>query len=151
MNALKISGRTILTGVALTAALYVLLRTAWYSDDAYITFRSVENFVAGFGPRWNPDERVQAFTHALWFFCVSAIRALSGELYYSVYVLSIGLTLVAIAVVIQRTAVSVWCGVYATAALLSSRAFIDYSTSGLENPLSNLLLWCSSSCTSLPG
>ena len=140
MNALKISGRTILTGVALTAALYVLLRTAWYADDAFITFRSVENFVAGFGPRWNPDERVQAFTHALWFFCVSAIRAVSGELYYSVYVLSIGLTLAAIAVIIQRTAASVWCGVYATAALLSSRAFIDYSTSGLENPLTNLLL-----------
>jgi arabinofuranosyltransferase len=118
----------------------VLLRTAWYSDDSYITFRAVENFVAGFGPRWNPDERVQAFTHALWFFCVSAVRAVSGEVYYSVYALSVGLTLAAVAVIVQRTAASIWCGVYAAAALLSSRAFIDYSTSGLENPLTNLLL-----------
>ena len=140
MNTPKIPGRTIVTSVALAAALYVLLRTAWYSDDAYITFRAVENFVAGFGPRWNPDERVQAFTHALWFFVVSAVRAASGELYYSVYGLSIGLTLAAITVVIQRVAASAWHGVYAAAALLSSRAFIDYSTSGLENPLTNLLL-----------
>jgi len=128
------------TGVALAVALYVLLRTAWYSDDAYITFRAVENFVAGYGPRWNPDERVQAFTHALWFFSVSAVRAVTGEIYYSVYTLSIGLTLAAIAVVIQRLAASPWHGVYAIAALLSSRAFVDYSTSGLENPLTNLLL-----------
>ena len=129
-----------MTGVALAVALYVLLRTAWYSDDAYITFRAVENFVAGYGPRWNPDERVQAFTHALWFFCVSAVRAVTGEIYYSVYALSIGLTLAAMAVVIQRLAASPWHGVYAVAALLSSRAFVDYSTSGLENPLTNLLL-----------
>lgn len=132
--------RTILTGVALVATLYVILRTAWLSDDAYITFRAVENFVTGFGPRWNPDERVQAFTHALWFFCVSAVRALSGEVYYSVYALSIVLTLCAVAIVLQRIAASVWLGVFAAAALVSSRAFVDYSTSGLENPLTNLLL-----------
>ena len=37
-------------------------------------------------------------------------------------------------------AASTWHGVCAAAALLSSRAFVDYSTSGLENPLTNLLL-----------
>ena len=31
----------------------VLLRTAWLCDDAYITFRTVDNFINGFGLRWN--------------------------------------------------------------------------------------------------
>ena len=40
-----------------------LVRTAWLSDDAYITFRTADNLVHGYGPVWNTDERVQAFTH----------------------------------------------------------------------------------------
>jgi len=31
----------------------VLVRTAWVSDDAYMTFRTVDNFVQGHGLRWN--------------------------------------------------------------------------------------------------
>ena len=27
----------------------VLVRTAWLGDDAYITYRTVDNFVSGFG------------------------------------------------------------------------------------------------------
>ena len=119
---------------------YVLLRTAWLTDDAYITFRAVENFVAGFGPQWNPDERVQAFTHALWFFVVSAFRAVTGEVYYTVYALSIALTLVTIALVLRKLTTSLAMGLAVVLTCIGSRAFIDYSTSGLENPLTNLLL-----------
>jgi len=118
---------------------YALLRTAWLTDDAYITYRAVENFVTGFGLRWNPDERVQAFTHALWFFVVSAGRALSGEIYYTVYAISITLSLAAMALVVYRLAATAEAGLFALVAILSSRAVIDYSTSGLENPLTNLL------------
>ena len=44
---------------------YVFAQNAWISEDAYITLRSVEQLMAGNGPRWNPHERVQVFTHPL--------------------------------------------------------------------------------------
>ena len=34
--------------------------TAWVSDDAFITFRVVDNALAGHGLVWNVGERVQA-------------------------------------------------------------------------------------------
>ena len=44
----------------------VLVRTAWVSDDAYITFRTVDNFLAGYGLRWNVGERVQTLGSRAW-------------------------------------------------------------------------------------
>ena len=41
----------------------VLLRTGWLSDDAYITFRTIDNFENGHGLTWNVSERVEVFTH----------------------------------------------------------------------------------------
>ena len=38
-------------GLAAAVLLYgvVILRTAWLSEDAFITFRTVDNFIQGFG------------------------------------------------------------------------------------------------------
>jgi len=126
--------------MALIAIGVVLIRTAWLCDDAFITFRTVENFVGGIGMRWNPADRVQVFTHALWFFAVSAVRAVTGELYLTVLALSVLLTLTTVALLVWRVAASIPMAVFAALALVGSRAFVDYSTSGLENPLTNLLL-----------
>src|SRR5262245_42885370 len=38
----------------------------WVCDDAYIDFRVVGNILEGFGPVFNRDERVEAFTSPLW-------------------------------------------------------------------------------------
>jgi hypothetical protein len=43
----------------------VLIRTAWICDDAYITFRTIDNFINGYGLRWNIAERVQTYTNPL--------------------------------------------------------------------------------------
>jgi arabinofuranosyltransferase len=58
-----------LTALALFFAA-VVLRTAWVSDDAFITFRTVDNALNGAGLRWNPAERVQTYTHPLWMLLV---------------------------------------------------------------------------------
>jgi len=118
----------------------VLVRSAWVCDDAYISFRTVDNLVNGAGLRWNPDERVQAFTHPLWLLLVSAAYAATREPYYTSVALSLALSCATLWVLWRRLAVSPWNGAVAFAALLSSKAFVDYSTSGLENPLSHLLL-----------
>jgi arabinofuranosyltransferase len=53
----------LILGMALTE----LFLSAWLSDDALITVRSVLNLISGYGPSFNLDERVQSFTHPLWF------------------------------------------------------------------------------------
>ena len=50
-----------------------LLTTAWLCDDAYITFRVVDNLPGGFGLRWNTFERVQAYTNPLWMLLVTPL------------------------------------------------------------------------------
>lgn len=49
----------------------VFLNTAWVAEDAFITFRAVDNLLKGFGPVWNIGERVQVYTHPLWYFFLS--------------------------------------------------------------------------------
>ena len=48
----------ILTLVCLAAFALVLIRTAWVRDDVYFTLRTVDNFINGYGLRWNIAERV---------------------------------------------------------------------------------------------
>ena len=59
------------------------------------------------------------------------------------------MTLALVFILVTRVAVSSRHLLVCFAVLLSSKAFIDYSTSGLENPLTHLLLlvffwgwWC---------
>src|SRR5450432_1921923 len=45
---------------------YVTFVNAWCGDDPYITLRTVDNAIKGYGLTWNPYERVQVFTDPLW-------------------------------------------------------------------------------------
>jgi arabinofuranosyltransferase len=118
----------------------LLLRTAWLDDDAYITFRTVDNFLNGFGLRWNVVNRVQAYTHPLWMFTVAGAAALTGEVYFASLALSLGMSLAAVLLAAARVASTLPMAAFLLSALALSKAFVDYSTSGLENPLTHLLL-----------
>jgi len=120
---------------------WVLYRTAWLCDDAYITFRTVDHFINGHGMRWNIAERVQSFTHPLWFFLLSAGFLLSGACYYTALGISVALTLITLAGIGWVARREPFKGISLLAVLLFSQAFVDYSTSGLENPLSHTLLF----------
>jgi arabinofuranosyltransferase len=117
----------------------VLLRTAWVGDDAYFTFRTIDNFVHGYGLRWNVAERVQAYTHPLWLIVVAPFYWVTGEPYFTSIAISIVLTLATVWMILRR-APSPWSAAAGLTVLIASRAFVDYSTSGLENPLTHLLL-----------
>ena len=112
-----------------------VLRSAWVSEDAYITFRTVQNLFEGHGLRWNVSERTQTYTHPLWMFVIAGCRALSGEYFFSVIAISILFSLGAVGVLLTRVATSVPAAVLAGLALITSKSFVDYSTSGLESPL----------------
>ncbi|HEY4644324.1 MAG TPA: hypothetical protein VIH68_06365 [Bacteroidota bacterium] len=137
---LNLRGPMALYSVALFAI--VLLRNAWLCDDAYIVLRVVDNFVNGLGLIWNPGERVQAFTNPLWTFLVSGIYFFSHEAFYTVIVLSAVVSLSAVSLFAFRIAGSTATAVLGILVLTMSKAFIDFSSSGLENPITHLLLAC---------
>ena len=115
----------------------VVVRTAWISDDAYITFRTIDNWVHGYGLTWNVYERVQVYTHPLWMLLISGIYFVTREMYYTTIFASIVISSSAVALFafgIARTKTLACLGILL---LLFSKAFIDYSTSGLENPLTH--------------
>ena len=116
-----------------------LALTAWQSDDAFITFRTVDNLFQGHGLRWNTDERVQTYTHPLWMLLAVACRAVSGELYFSTLILGALLTLTSAVLLWRLNAAAPLTGLAVLLVLLGSKAFVDYGTSGLENPLTGLL------------
>jgi arabinofuranosyltransferase len=123
----------------LLVAAVILVRNAWVCDDAYISFRTVDNAVNGFGLRWNVAERVQAYTHPLWVLLLIPIYALSGEIYYTCLVISIVVTLVTLVWWLFKIAPTLGVGLSGVCLLLLSKPWIDFSVSGLENPLSHLM------------
>lgn len=118
----------------------VVIRTAWLGDDAYITFRSIDNLLHGYGFRWNVVERVQPFTHPLWALALIGPFALTGEAYFSSLAVSMLLAFAAVAIFVVRVAGSQRAALIGLAVFVFSKAFVEYSTSGLENPLTTFLL-----------
>ena len=117
-----------------------LMRTAWLNDDAAITFRSIMNFVHGYGPTYNIDERVQAYTHPLWFLIQSAVTFVFKNIIIVNYSLSIGLSLLTFWILSRYVSKNLPNAIIVAVAMILSQAFVEYSTSGLENPLSHLLI-----------
>ncbi len=126
--------------VPMVAYVFVLVQTAWLSDDAYITFRTIDNFVSGYGLRWNVAERVQVFTNPLWMFVVSVPYFFTREMFLTPLFVSIGISLLTVGLLLYQFSTNIAWGWVVGVALACSAAFVDYSTSGLENPLTHLLI-----------
>jgi arabinofuranosyltransferase len=120
--------------------LAVIVRAAWLCDDAYITLRTVDNIVNGYGPRWNVVERVQTFTHPAWMLLMTPFYAITREAYFTVIGLQLALAALMGGVCFRLLAGSVAAGAVGLAAFGTSRAFVDFSTSGLENGLAHVLI-----------
>ena len=127
----------------------IVIKNAWVGDDAFITVRTIENFLSGYGLTHNIAERVQTFTHPLWMFLQAGIyfivNRLFGiyfwaEFYYLNVLSSVIISTLVVFLLVFRNAASFLSSVIGVSILVLSKAFVDYSTSGLENPLSHLLL-----------
>ncbi|CEH30651.1 hypothetical protein AM501_25125 [Aneurinibacillus migulanus] len=135
----KINNIVIISSLILLYA-FVVVRTAWVNDDAYITFRTVDNFVNGRGLTWNVDERVQAYTNPLMMFAMSILYLFTKEVYYTSIVFSLTISLITILILSFGISKKPSLAVLGITILIFSKSFIDYSTSGLENPLTHLIL-----------
>lgn len=115
------------------------LSRAWVAEDAFITFRTVDNFVAGHGLRFNLDERVQTFTHPLWLFANVPLYVALRDICTTTVAMGLLFSTAAYVRMGSRTwrqpAVLLF-GLFLPLAL--SRSYLLYSTSGFENALSHL-------------
>jgi arabinofuranosyltransferase len=125
----------------IAAAVLLLLnvvRAAWLCDDAYVTFRTIDNWVHGYGLRWNVNERVQAYTHPLWMLFMSLLflpfRAVPVTAWLG-SLLAFGACIAILAKVFRANMLAL---VPALCALSLSSVFVEYSTSGLENPFTHV-------------
>ncbi len=119
---------------------WVLVKNAWFGDDAFISIRVVDNFLNGYGLVWNAGERVQVFSHPLWLFLLILVVALLQDPVQSIYWLSLIVSLLTISLVFLKFAKTYKHLLFGGLMIASSMAFIDFSSSGLENPLTHLLL-----------
>lgn len=136
----KVSYEVVVFYVTACLMILLMLRAAWVAEDAFITFRTVRNFLEGFGLRYNIYERVQSYTHPLWFFVISGVVSVTQEYHYTIAIFSVFLSLVTVALATRFFHHSWPVSAAFLGLLFCSKAFIDYTSSGLENPLSYFLV-----------
>ena len=129
--------RNILVTLLIIVFATVLINNAWICVDAFIGMRVVDNFVKGYGLRYNIIERVNPCTSILWVFVMSSVYYFTHEGFYTILFLQIILSVLALIIYSKINPQAAYIGV---TVLILSKAFVDYSTSGLENPLGSLLL-----------
>lgn len=118
----------------------VVINTAWMSDDAYIPLRTVYNVANGYGLTWQPHERLMTFTSPIMIFFQTIGYIVTGGVYYSDLFIVITMSIIAVLVFAFKISKTISLSLLGISAFIMSRAFIDFSTSGAENPLTHLLL-----------
>ena len=118
---------------------WAFVRTAAVTEDAFITFRVIDNALHGHGLVWNVGERVQPYTHPLWALLLLVFSAVNGDIFQTSLVLSLLLTVACVALIV-RYSQGAWTALWAVLALLFSEAFIEYSGAALENALAHALI-----------
>ncbi len=117
----------------------LMVRIAWMGDDALITLRAILNLTHGWGPGFNAFEAVQSSTHPLWFLLWMGVGSLTGDWFVPILLLSAALASGAVYLILQRVR-SVVAVIAMATALALSNAFMEYSSSGLENSLAYMFV-----------
>lgn len=114
----------------------------WVSDDGFINVRVILQLVAGHGPTYNLNERVEVGTSTLWLFFVTLGKLAAPWAEVGEVMVWLGTGFITLAMLLlglgathllpSRTAVVLPLG---TAALAGLSPFWDFGTSGLETSL----------------
>lgn len=122
----------------------LILRNSWISEDAFISLRHVDNLLAGHGPVFNPGERVEGYTHTVWFFILVFFRAIGFSPNATLLLPGLVFSLLALYIIFfrlrypgQEDGHSLH---FSAAVLIAVSPFVDFGTSGLETALSYFLL-----------
>jgi len=114
------------------------LRLSWLSDDSLITLRHILNITHGWSFGFNATENVQGYTHPLWMLAWTGLGQITQSWTISIVVFGLTLSAISLLMILHLTN-KWWLMVLAVVTALSSNAIVEYSTSGLENPLSSIL------------
>jgi hypothetical protein len=128
---------------ATLAAAAVALRQAWVCDDALITFRYVENWVAGRGLVFNPGERVEGFSNPLFVLLLAPFARAGADLFVVSQALGIVATALEAALIVRlcaRATGSLAVAAAAAALFCSDRIVAVWATGGLETAVHALLV-----------
>ncbi len=117
----------------------IFANCAWLFEDAFISFRSIEQMHAGNGPVWNPDERVQVYTSAGWYWLGYLARLFTADYMLATLFWS-ALCCAGMLALLRRFFTTDLSWLAIVVLLTTSRGVMDFSTSGLENPLGYLLV-----------
>jgi len=141
--------RAIGFAAVLAVALARAAGDAWVGEDAFITFRVIDNAVNGYGLRWNVTERVQVFTHPAWLILNAGAYALTREVANTTTAIAFACTALAVALLAigaarapaSRTRVgALFEPTVLALAWLASPTLARYATSGFETSLTLLLV-----------
>jgi arabinofuranosyltransferase len=117
-------------------------RVAWLgtlNEDAFISYRCLENLMHGLGMTWLFDMRSQPYTHPLWMLVHIPLRLVIPDVKVVGFLISFACLGGVLWCLHHRY--SGWRPGYSLVILtplLLSKCFTEYSTSGLENPLAHL-------------
>lgn len=127
------------TYMALAAFLAVAVASAWTCDDYFFSLKAAWHLWSGHCFSSHATHRVQGFTNPLWTLLLAANFNFSVGPYITTILLSLLISLATALLLPLSLARTAGGALFGLLALTCSKAFIDYSTSGLENPLSHLL------------
>ena len=126
------------SSILAVCALGLALSRVWVADDAYITFRHINQFLAGNGLTYNTLEHVEGFTHPLW----ALLLCFFGWLGAPISGTAVTMNLLCAAALLAAV---VWSdgehGPLGIALLVSCSGFIDFATSGLETPMTMAFIY----------
>ena len=124
-----------LGGLTLSALIGAAARAS-VVDDAFISFRYVENLLAGHGLVWNLGERVEGYTNLLWVLMLAALSALTPlelpHLALGLNLLTFGLTTLGLAQAERRLSPGAWALPLAPLLYVGQSVVIEHATTGLE-------------------
>lgn len=118
-----------------------IIDRVWVAEDAYITFKHIDNLFAGNGLTFNIGERVEGFTHPLWAFLLIGLRFLGVPNHLGAILLGIFFSIGGLILAYRFFQIKITGTIFILPALLiSNPGFRDFSTSGLEFSLTFFLL-----------
>jgi len=128
--------------VWLVAAAMALQAVAWsrgfFHDDAYITLRYAQNWLAGNGVGWNPGDRVEGYSNFLQLLLATGLGALGVDLVRATRWIALAAWLGLLAFGVARSDGTVrgrWLASLPLAAVLSAVPLVAWAFGGLEAPL----------------
>ena|GEM_PF-770829 len=128
----------LLIPVILTVFVVNVVHLYSVTDDAYISYRYLDNWIAGHGLVFNPGERVEGYTNLLWILLIAPWRAmgLSPEtVSLALSLLSAGILFAGVYVLATRLARHSGAGIAAVILAASFPPLAHYVGTGLETIL----------------